>query len=533
MFKFQKRLLGYYTSQVRGNSTYSISTDHDIKYWQDQLFITFLIYCFPVSFIAVIPGVIMSIRYNNLPILITDLSCLLTLAVITFSNKLHLQTRKIFIITIFYVLAVMLIYNLGFIGPGVFYLFGITIIIALICPINYAYVSIIVNTAIFLLFALAINYLVDSPITLQYKPAQWIAFSANVVFLSIVLVALIGRILKKLHLVIGHRTKLQERYQQIFDKSPIPMWLFDVDTLKFLFINEAAIRHYGYSKEEFLAMTIKDIRSPQRVSELENIVILNKVTKQFYNGTSQHIKKNGEYLFAKIESNILELNGVIARIVLATDITEQLESEQEIYLAQRKIIESEANLQAIFESSVDGFILLNQDFRIKAFNKKAEEYIKLNKIDLKFQAGKSILDFVENSRIEPFKAILKKVYKGEIVEYDRRHRGGNDVTQWVHYTLTPVYEKLNVVGACITGRDITTAKIHLQTIELQNKKFHEISWIQSHLVRAPVARIMALSTLIIEGPNESDMAQIATYLSESASELDNIIRTITQKTFID
>src|SRR5690606_7807092 len=51
-----------------------------------------------------------------------------------------------------------------------------------------------------------------------------------------------------------------ERYHLLFAANPIPMWVFDSETLRFLEVNEAAIQHYGYSLEEFMAMTIKDIR---------------------------------------------------------------------------------------------------------------------------------------------------------------------------------------------------------------------------------------------------------------------------------
>ena len=54
-----------------------------------------------------------------------------------------------------------------------------------------------------------------------------------------------------------------EDYSLLFDGNPLPMWAFDPETLAFLDVNEAAVRHYGYSREEFLSMTILDIRPPR------------------------------------------------------------------------------------------------------------------------------------------------------------------------------------------------------------------------------------------------------------------------------
>src|SRR5205823_8404810 len=60
----------------------------------------------------------------------------------------------------------------------------------------------------------------------------------------------------------------EKRYRGLFESNPNPMWIFDVETLSFLAVNAAAVRHYGYSQEEFQAMTIKDIRPPEDVAAL-------------------------------------------------------------------------------------------------------------------------------------------------------------------------------------------------------------------------------------------------------------------------
>jgi PAS domain S-box-containing protein len=61
-------------------------------------------------------------------------------------------------------------------------------------------------------------------------------------------------------------------YRELFERNPQPMWVYDQETLAFLRVNDAAIAHYGYSREEFLAMTIRDIRPPEDVSRLlENV----------------------------------------------------------------------------------------------------------------------------------------------------------------------------------------------------------------------------------------------------------------------
>ncbi|TSD67304.1 PAS domain S-box protein [Inquilinus sp. KBS0705] len=526
-----KRWLARYEHLIKGKLLPHLNdAETELDYWKDQLFLNFLIYCLPLSLIAAVPGIYLSFRDGLIAVGITDILSVLLLVFITFSNKLSLKKRKVLITALFYVLAVVLINNLGYVGPGIFYLFAITIIISLISPVLYAYRSILTNIAILICFYFVIEYrLFNSMLIKQYSGAAWLAFSSNLVFLSLVFVALINKIFKSLQITIINKSNLQERYKNIFDKSPLPMWLFDTETLYFLDVNDAAVRHYGYSKSEFLAMTIRDIRPTEQVASVEDLVKKNKELNIFFDGHSQHIKKNGDYIYVKIESNPLHLDGRDIRLVLATDITDSLADELEIFNANLKIKESETNLKAIFESSTDGFVLLDPACRIKLFNSKAQEFMTFNKELTEFETGKIIFDFVEPSRRPYFHNLINRVYNGEIIDYDRKHRKTNELVYWIRYTLTPVYSDGKVTGVCITGRDVTARKIYLKTVEDQNKIFREISWMQSHMVRAPLARIMGLITLFKNATSETEKDEIFNYLTISTNELDDIIRQISHK----
>ena len=107
------------------------------------------------------------------------------------------------------------------------------------------------------------------------------------------------------------------------------MWVYDLLTLRFLAVNEAAIRHYGYSRSEFLEMTIKDIRPP------EDIPALLKLVDNAQQGIShadiwRHRKKDGRVIFVDIVSHTVEFGGRKAELVLANDITERRQAEREL-----------------------------------------------------------------------------------------------------------------------------------------------------------------------------------------------------------
>jgi PAS domain S-box-containing protein len=118
-----------------------------------------------------------------------------------------------------------------------------------------------------------------------------------------------------------------ERKALLFEDSPLPMWVFDRQTFSFLAINEAAIRHYGFSRQEFLAMTLEDIRPPKAVPGLL------KSVSQPGNGLGhsanwQHLKKDGRVIDVEITTNPVDFNGRPAELVLANDVTDRIRIQE-------------------------------------------------------------------------------------------------------------------------------------------------------------------------------------------------------------
>jgi PAS domain S-box-containing protein len=118
--------------------------------------------------------------------------------------------------------------------------------------------------------------------------------------------------------------KSEKRYSDLFHLSPLPMWVFDLQTLHFLNINQAAIDHYGYSEAEFLCMNILDIRPEEDVeSVLKTINNTRQGHKMSPQSIFRHKKKNGELIFVESTINPLNFNGSEAILVLVNDITER------------------------------------------------------------------------------------------------------------------------------------------------------------------------------------------------------------------
>ena len=112
------------------------------------------------------------------------------------------------------------------------------------------------------------------------------------------------------------------RYRLLFKANPHPMWLYDTNTLQFLEVNDAAVHYYGYSREEFLSMSIKDIRPEKDVQALIRHLKETVENDGFEEaGVWRHRKKNGKVVEVEIISHTLEFNGHNAKMILATEIT--------------------------------------------------------------------------------------------------------------------------------------------------------------------------------------------------------------------
>jgi PAS domain S-box-containing protein len=120
----------------------------------------------------------------------------------------------------------------------------------------------------------------------------------------------------------------EERYRKLFELSPHPVWVYDRETLRFLAVNNAAVRKYGYSEDEFRSLTIRDIRPQEDVPALvENVTALRDGEHTV--SVWRHRKKDGSIFDAKITGCSLTFAGRPADFVIAADITERKRVEQE------------------------------------------------------------------------------------------------------------------------------------------------------------------------------------------------------------
>jgi two-component system cell cycle sensor histidine kinase/response regulator CckA len=127
-----------------------------------------------------------------------------------------------------------------------------------------------------------------------------------------------------------------ERYGMLFGSNPQPMWVFDVETLRFLEVNEAAVNHYGYSRDEFLSMTIMDLLPPEDAPALHHGLERKSGSRPDV-ALTQHQRKDGTVIDMELVSHEMELDGRRARLVLATDISERTRARAALHQSEEQL----------------------------------------------------------------------------------------------------------------------------------------------------------------------------------------------------
>jgi diguanylate cyclase (GGDEF)-like protein/PAS domain S-box-containing protein len=147
-----------------------------------------------------------------------------------------------------------------------------------------------------------------------------------------------GMILTLLEEEVIETARQREEYRVLFDGNPHPMWIFDNETLHFLKVNEAAVRHYGYAPDEFLAKNLRDIRPPDEIPRLEEHLRA-AGDNALYTGPWTHFRKDGSTMQVEVNSHQIQFEGRPARFSLVEDVTERHQLyERLLYQAHHDIL---------------------------------------------------------------------------------------------------------------------------------------------------------------------------------------------------
>jgi diguanylate cyclase (GGDEF)-like protein/PAS domain S-box-containing protein len=317
----------------------------------------------------------------------------------------------------------------------------------------------------------------------------------------------------------------ETQYRLLFDSNPLPMWVFDCETLRFLTVNEAAIRHYGFSRQEFLAMTIADIRPKEDITDLM------KATAKKMHGLQEpeagrHRKNDGTIIDVEVVTHDLDFRGIEAELVAAHDITERKRAERTTNL-----------LASIVDSSDDAIISKDLDGVIKSWNKAAERMFGFSSAEA---IGQQITLIVPSNRWEEEAEILEHLQRGERIENFetvRARKGGMLLD--VSIAISPVKDSAGrVVGVSKVARDITERRQAEEALRQAEEKYRAIfeDAVVGIFQTTPEGRPLSINRALAQmhgydSPEEfmAEISNVAGQLFVDPSRMDEFIQVLAEK----
>ena len=242
----------------------------------------------------------------------------------------------------------------------------------------------------------------------------------------------------------------QAVYRRLFEENPQPMYIFDMETYDFLEVNEAMVRHYGYTRDEFLKMNIKDIRPAEDVPALiANVQGIEH--SQDVAGEWRHLKKDGSLIYVYISTHSVVFNNRKARHVMANDITS-------VKFARQELKHAEAYYRALIENAPDGIVLMNAEMKIIFASPSAKRIFGYEGSDIEFLNPRTHTHPDDYQAVE---LLLKEIVNnpGQVRAIEFRFKTINGEWRWLTSTLRNLLHSSEINAIIINFRDITDRKI--------------------------------------------------------------------------
>lgn len=240
----------------------------------------------------------------------------------------------------------------------------------------------------------------------------------------------------------------EQQYRLLFENNPQPMYVYDHETLVFLAINDAAIAQYGYTRDEFLVMTIKDIHPAEDAADL--LAYLDIMDNQGSAGVWRHRRKDGSLIDVEILYHELPFAGRPARFIMANDVTERRK-------AQEKLWRSEKRYRDLVESSHDLIWSVDAEGRWTFVNQAARRILGYEPEEM---LGRHFTDMETPEQAVKDVEVFKRILGGQTLfgyETVQLRKDGSPVTL-LYNAIVLSDEQGNILGATGTAMDISERK---------------------------------------------------------------------------
>ncbi|HEY9260662.1 PAS domain-containing protein [Chitinophaga sp.] len=321
----------------------------------------------------------------------------------------------------------------------------------------------------------------------------------------------------------GWRNQRSLQFEQLFNEYPIPMWIYEKSTLRFLSVNDAAIQKYGFSRKEFTEITLKDIRNKEDIP-----LWLNNAAERCngteYRGIWRHRKKDGTNFFVEIYSLPAIYFGKNARFIMAKDVDAEVKASKAAHeLGIRYELLAQATNDAVYDKNLEtNKVVWNHGLSNLFLYNNHED------TDL-VQWWQKNIHPVDHARVTTsLTASIAAGFNYWSEEY--RFQCADGYYKYVVDRAFIMYENGRPSRMIGMIQDIDKHVKQAMQLEEQNKTLKEIAWINSHEIRRPVVSILSITGLFDKSNQDRHLnSQLMEWLHESTQQLDDIIHKIEHK----
>jgi PAS domain S-box-containing protein len=317
--------------------------------------------------------------------------------------------------------------------------------------------------------------------------------------------------------------ELERESRLLFDQNPFPMWVYDVETLRFLDVNPAAIDHYGYSREEFLSMTLADLRPPEDVPAVIDAVRRN--AKAFRaQGRWRHRLRNGRTIVVDVTSTATTYRRRPAKLAVVHDVTDREESEA-------KVRQATALIDAVVNTVPLAIWGVDLEGKINFWNRKAEEMFGWREMEvLGLPAPWAADEGAGTGKRSPAETERERV-TGTERALPRKDGHVLHCESW----SAPLRDGYgNRIGTVAVAADTTERKqaqeqlaTYIKSLARSNDDLRQFAYAASHDLQEPLRNIRLFAELLSQpetGTGDEHAQSYLTHVLQGAKQIQELIR---------